>query len=69
MGKIITSTFKVENMYQEHKLWNHLESLNPVKLQVFPDNSAYKENPEYKKLRKAKRQAENNLYNFTDKKK
>lgn len=63
MKKLIIATFKTENDLQEYNLVKHLESIN-ASVSIKPYNSHLEKDEHYKKLKKAKREAEDNYYNY-----
>lgn len=65
--KRLTATFNIESDLQEYQLRQTLEGLGAKYLKTMPSYEHLKENPHYKKMYKAKKEAEINLYNFIDK--
>jgi hypothetical protein len=66
MKKRIVATFTIENDLQELKLVSHLDSLG-ARVSINPYNEHFENNKEYKRLKKAKKDAENAYYNFLNK--
>ncbi len=63
MKKRITATYKVESDLQEYNLVKELEALGGY-ITITPYNEHFENNETYKRLRKAKKDAENAYYNF-----
>ena len=63
MKKLIIGTFKTENELQEYQLIKHLESIN-ASISIIPFNEHFKNNKTYKALKKSKKVADDNYYNF-----
>lgn len=63
MKKRITATYKIENELQEHELVKYLEALGG-RITITPYNEHFDNNKTYKRLRKAKKDAEDAYYNF-----
>ena len=67
MKKRITATYKTENDLEEYSLVKSLEALGGY-VKITPYNEHFENNKEYKRLKKAKKDAENAYYNFLNKK-
>ena len=63
MKKRITATYKVESDLQEYNLVKELEALGGY-ITITPYNEQFENNETYKRLRKAKKDAEDAYYNF-----
>lgn len=55
--KKINATYVVKSELEEHKLINYLELLGYIDLTVFPNTEHLKDNANFKKLIKAKKEA------------
>ena len=64
--KLLNASFEIENDLAEDKLRTHLEGIGAKYVKTLPDTEHLKDNESYKKLIKAKKDAENNLYTFTN---
>lgn len=56
--KLLNATFEVDNDLIEHKLRIHLESIGAKYLNTIPNTDNLKEDANYKKLVKAKKDAQ-----------
>ena len=65
--KKVIGIFTIENDLQEHKLVSHLESLGRGFIIVKPDDRHLQQDPTYKRLKKLKKEASDELYEFIDK--
>ena len=65
--KKLNATFEIENDLAEHNLRQVLEGLGAKYIKTLPSTDHLKENKAYISLRAAKRKAERNLYDFTNK--
>lgn len=63
MKKRITATWKTENDLQEFELVKELQALKG-RISISEYNEKFDNNETYKRLRKAKKDAENAYYNF-----
>lgn len=63
MKKRITATYKVESDLQEYNLVKSLEALGGY-IKITPYKEEFEKDENYKRLRKAKKDAENAYYNF-----
>lgn len=62
--KKLNATFDIENDFAEHKLRQVLEGLGAKYLKTLANTEHLKDKPVYKKLIKAKKDAENQLYDY-----
>lgn len=63
MKNKIIATFDVNNEFEEMKLINHLEGIGG-RISIKPFNEHLQKDSTYRKLKKAKRDAENAYYNY-----
>lgn len=66
--KKLNATFEVESDLAEHKLRIALEGLGAKYIKTLPNSEHLKEDVNYIKMRKAKKEAEVALYNYIDSK-
>lgn len=64
--KYLTATFKVESDLAEKKLRIHLEGIGAKYIKTLPDTEHLKEDAQYIKMYKLKKNAEKQLYNYVD---
>ena len=62
--KHLNATFEIENDLAEHQLRNVLKGIGAKHIKTLPNTEHLKENTSFKKLYKAKKQAEENLWQF-----
>ena len=62
--KHLNATFEIENDLAEHQLRNVLKGMGAKYVKTLPNTEHLKENTSFKKLYKAKKQAEENLWQF-----
>lgn len=62
--KHLNATFEIQNDLEEHQLRIILEGMNAKYLKTLPNTEHLKDNTSFKKLYKAKKQAEENLWQF-----
>jgi len=66
--KRITATFEINSDFEEHNLRIHLNGIGAKWIKTLPDSTSLKDDSHYKELRKQKKHAEDNLYNYIDSK-
>lgn len=66
--KRLTATFDIESDLAEHKLRIHLEGIGAKYIKTLPNSEHLKDDINYIKMRKAKKEAEIALYNYIDSK-
>ena len=66
--KKLNATFEVENDLAEHKLRITLDGLGAKYVKTLPNSEHLKEDANYIKMRKAKKEAEIAFYNYIDSK-
>jgi hypothetical protein len=62
--KKLNVTFDIENDLAEHQLRHILEGMGAKYIKTLPETEHLKDNDNFKKLKKAKKQAEIHLYEF-----
>lgn len=67
--KKLNATFDIENDLAEYTLRNTLEGLGAKYVKTMADTEHLKDQPTYKKLVKAKKQAESELYEYINRNK
>ena len=64
--KKLNVTFTIESDFEEDNLRVNLESIGGKYIKTLPNTDHLKDNTHFKKLKKAKRDTENSIYEFVN---